>query len=190
MFDDEATLTFPGDQLLSRRSSATRGRAAPPTPPTGAGPRSSAFLQRYVAAGIQMEVEDILVNGAPWKARAMVRVHVWSPGPDGEDRYANRAVLAVQTRWGKIVEQEDYEDTERAEAFDRPARPRPSPRPRSPSDHPTRTCPCGAASGALVGQVADRVSFLSLWRGESARWWDRFELSGVISARRARPAGR
>ncbi len=65
-----------------------------------------------------MEVEDILVNGAPWKARAMVRSHVWSPGADGEDRYSNRAVLAVQTRWGKITVQEDYEDTGRAEAFD------------------------------------------------------------------------
>ena len=30
-----------------------------------------------------------------------------------------RAVLAVQTRWGKIVRQEDYEDTERVAAFDR-----------------------------------------------------------------------
>ena len=117
MFDDEATLSFPGTSTFStefrdprpgRNAYAThRGRA-----------EIERFLQRYVAAGIQMEVEDILVNGAPWKARAMVRSHVWSPGPDGEDRYANRAVLAVQTRWGKIVEQEDYEDTGRAEAFD------------------------------------------------------------------------
>ena len=41
MFDDEATLTLPRGPAPSRPSSVTRGRAAPPTPPTGAGPRSS-----------------------------------------------------------------------------------------------------------------------------------------------------
>jgi hypothetical protein len=36
--------------------------------------------------------------------------------------YDNRAVLWVETRWGKIHRQEDHEDTERAAAFD-PTRP-------------------------------------------------------------------
>jgi ketosteroid isomerase-like protein len=75
------------------------------------------FLGRYLAAGIQMEVEDILVNGPPWNLRAAVRVHDWSPGATG-DRYANRAVLFVTSRWGKVRTQEDYEDTQRAAAFD------------------------------------------------------------------------
>ena len=75
------------------------------------------FLQRYVAAGIQMEVEDILVNGPPWNMRAAVRVHDWSRATAG-DRYTNRAVLFVTSRWGKIRTQEDYEDTQRAAAFD------------------------------------------------------------------------
>jgi ketosteroid isomerase-like protein len=118
MFDEDATLSFPGTSTFSSEFRDPRpGRTAYATHRGRA--EIERFLQRYVAAGIQMEVEDILVNGAPWKARAMVRSHVWSPGPDGEDRYANRAVLAVQTRWGKITVQEDYEDTGRAEAFDR-----------------------------------------------------------------------
>ena len=51
--------------------------------------------------------------------RAAVRVHHWVPGPDGApDRYNNRAVLFVNTAWGKIRAQEDYEDTERVAAFD------------------------------------------------------------------------
>jgi hypothetical protein len=75
------------------------------------------FLQRYVAAGIQMEVEDILVNGPPWNLRAAIRVHDWSPG-DAGDRYNNRAVMFVTSRWGKLRTQEDYEDTQRAAAFD------------------------------------------------------------------------
>jgi ketosteroid isomerase-like protein len=48
-----------------------------------------------------------------------VRVHHWSSGPDGTDVYTNRAVLFVETRWGRITAQEDYEDTERVAAHDR-----------------------------------------------------------------------
>ena len=46
-----------------------------------------------------------------------MRCHVWSPGPDG-DRYTNRAMLYVTSSWGRLRTQEDYEDTERAAAFD------------------------------------------------------------------------
>jgi ketosteroid isomerase-like protein len=77
-----------------------------------------AFLLRYVAHRIQMSIEDILVNGPPWNTRVAIRAHVWCEGPDGADVYDNRAVLMVDTRWGKIRRQEDYEDTERAAAFD------------------------------------------------------------------------
>jgi ketosteroid isomerase-like protein len=41
-------------------------------------------------------------------------------GPDGGRIYENRTVLVLRTRWGKIVEQEDfYIDTGRIPAFDR-----------------------------------------------------------------------
>ena len=76
------------------------------------------FLQRFVEAGIQMEVEDILVNGPPWKMAPPCPCHVWSPGHDG-DRYTNRAVLYVTSSWGRLRTQEDYEDTERSAIFDR-----------------------------------------------------------------------
>jgi len=46
-------------------------------------------------------------------------VHHWVTGADGTDIYTNRAVLFVNTRWGKIIAQEDYEDTERVAAYDR-----------------------------------------------------------------------
>lgn len=40
-------------------------------------------------------------------------------GPDGERLYANRTVLVIRSRWGRIVEHEDfYEDTARIESFD------------------------------------------------------------------------
>jgi ketosteroid isomerase-like protein len=117
VYADDATLTFPGDNSWARQF-------RPPRPdreqhPTHQGrDEIEAFLKRYVEQGIQMEVEDILVNGPPWNMRAAVRVHDWV-NKNGVDVYNNRAVLFVTMRWGRITTQEDYEDTERTAAFDR-----------------------------------------------------------------------
>lgn len=46
------------------------------------------------------------------------RVHHWAKDEHGRIVYSNRAVLFVRSRWGKITEQEDYEDTTRVAAFD------------------------------------------------------------------------
>src|SRR5215203_5304904 len=40
------------------------------------------------------------------------------PASDDNDAYENRAVLMMNTRWGRIRRQEDYEDTHRATEFD------------------------------------------------------------------------
>jgi len=117
MFAADATLTFPGDNTWSRQNRLPeRGRHACATHRGRA--EIEAFLQRYVEHGIQMQVEDVLVNGPPWNVRAAVRVHHWIPGPDGQDLYSNRAVLMVNSAWGKIRNQEDYEDTQLVSAFD------------------------------------------------------------------------
>jgi hypothetical protein len=71
-----------------------------------------------VRHGIQMAVEDILVNGPPWNTRVAARVHDWIDTPAGERIYANRAVLFARARWGRLVEQEDYEDTARVNEYD------------------------------------------------------------------------
>lgn len=120
MFAPGATLAFPGDNswagmfrtpVKSQEPFAThRGTA-----------EIEAFLRRFVDSGIEMHVEDILVNGPPWNTRAAVRVHhgITEPSEGSDaDIYANRAVLMVRVRWGKILEQEDYEDTERVRAYD------------------------------------------------------------------------
>jgi ketosteroid isomerase-like protein len=117
MFAPRATLTFPGDNSWAGQfRPAEKGREGSPTHRGRA--EIEAFLQRYVAAGLQMVVDDILVNGPPWKMRAAVRVRDWVEGPDGHDLYNNRAVLYVESAWGRIRAQEDYEDTERVAAFD------------------------------------------------------------------------
>jgi ketosteroid isomerase-like protein len=118
MFAPDATLAFPGDNSWANEfRRVEKGRAAFATH-RGRG-EIGAFIRRYTEQGIQMAVEDILVNGPPWNTRAAVRAHVWVEGPDGRDLYNNRAVLFVESRWGRIRAQEDYEDCERAAAFDR-----------------------------------------------------------------------
>ncbi len=117
MFADDAELVFPGDNTWSRQNRPPEPGRAPFATHRGRA-EIEAFLQRYVDLGIQMEVEDILVNGPPWNTRAAVRVHHWIPGAGGDDLYSNRAVLMVRTVWGKIRTQEDYEDTQRVSAFD------------------------------------------------------------------------
>lgn len=76
-----------------------------------------AFAQRFVEEGIQFKIEDILVNGPPWRTRVAARVQDFAEGPDS-DCYNNRAVAMIDIRWGRIVRWEDYEDTERVAAWD------------------------------------------------------------------------
>lgn len=118
MFADDATLSFPGDNTWSNMIRPTRvGREAFAT--HRGKDELKRFLQRYVDEKLHMVVEDILVNGPPWNTRVAIRVHHWVTGADGTDKYSNRAVLFVNTRWGKIKSQEDYEDTERIADYDR-----------------------------------------------------------------------
>jgi ketosteroid isomerase-like protein len=117
MFAKDATLSFPGDNSWSNMFRPTQvGREAFVT--HRGKDELKRFLQRYVDEKIQMVVDDILVNGPPWNTRVAIRVHHWVIGVDGTDVYTNRAVLFVSTRWGKIISQEDYEDTERIAAYD------------------------------------------------------------------------
>lgn len=74
-----------------------------------------AFAERFAAQGLHLEVEDILVNGPPWRTRVAVRAH----DSDPDRTYTNRAVAWLELRWGRLVAWEDYEDTERVAAWDR-----------------------------------------------------------------------
>ena len=117
VFSPGAVLCFPGDNSWS-------GEFRPPQ--LGREPFAThrgkdeieAFLRRYVGTGMQMSIEDILVNGPPWNTRVAVRVNHGIVA-DGVTIYTNRAVLMARIVWGKIRAQEDYEDTERVATFDR-----------------------------------------------------------------------
>jgi ketosteroid isomerase-like protein len=82
-------------------------------------PAIDRFLRDYTAAKVQGEIKQITVSGPPWALVMWVRFDDHADGPDGTRLYANRTVLVLRTRWGKVVEQEDfYVDTAPIEALD------------------------------------------------------------------------
>ncbi len=104
-YADDAVLVFPG---ASSWGGEHRGKAA-----------IEDFLQRFVTAGLEGTVHEILVNGPPWRTTVAVLFTGRARDESGAVVYENRAVLFGRIRWGKIVYQEDFEDTSKIEAFDR-----------------------------------------------------------------------
>lgn len=104
-FADDAVLVFPGE---SSWGGEYRGKTA-----------IERFLRRFVTAALSGTAEDILVNGPPWRTRIAVVFSDRAHDDDGHEVYSNHAVLYAVARWGKITQQEDFEDTHKVEHFDR-----------------------------------------------------------------------
>jgi ketosteroid isomerase-like protein len=82
-------------------------------------PAIERFLRNFTKAGIQGELSEIWLGGPPWALTAAVRFDDRATGPDGEELYANRVAMVVRTRWGRIVEHDDFFlDTGRIDAFE------------------------------------------------------------------------
>ena len=82
-------------------------------------PAIERFLREFVGAGIKGEIRALWTGGAPWAMTLVVRFDDRATGPAGEELYANRVVIVARTRWGKIVEHDDfYLDTARIVAFE------------------------------------------------------------------------
>ena len=82
-------------------------------------PAIERFLREFVGAGIRGELRSLWIGGAPWALTLVTRFDDRATGPDGEELYANRVVIVARTRWGKIVEHDDfYFDTARIAAFE------------------------------------------------------------------------
>jgi ketosteroid isomerase-like protein len=78
------------------------------------------FLQNFTAAHIQGQIRKIAISGPPWALTLWARFDDHADAPDGTRIYENRAVLVLRTRWGKIVQQDDfYTDTQRIAALER-----------------------------------------------------------------------
>jgi ketosteroid isomerase-like protein len=104
-YADDAVLVFPGP---SSWGGEYRGKEA-----------IAGFLQRFLDDGIIGEAHDILVNGPPWHTTIAVFFTATARDDRGVLVYDNRAILFVRARWGKIVYQEDFEDTHKSEVFER-----------------------------------------------------------------------
>jgi ketosteroid isomerase-like protein len=100
----DATLVFPGANSWGREY---RGKQ-----------EIGAFLERFLAARLRGEIDEIVVNGPPWNTTVALRFNDWATDADGNRVYENRAVLMAKIAWGKIKREEVYEDTEKATAFD------------------------------------------------------------------------
>ena len=82
-------------------------------------PAIERFLREFVGAGIRGELRSLWIGGAPWALTLVTRFDDRATRPDGEELYANRVVIVARTRWGKIVEHDDfYFDTARIAAFE------------------------------------------------------------------------
>jgi ketosteroid isomerase-like protein len=65
--------------------------------------------------GLQIEPRDVIVNGWPWNTRVASHLYIHTVMPDGR-RYENAGMQYVRLRWGRVVEDLIYEDTQRLAA--------------------------------------------------------------------------
>jgi ketosteroid isomerase-like protein len=72
--------------------------------------------------GLRLEPQAVIVGGPPWNTRVAVRFDVSATLTDGE-RYRNEGMQFLRLRWGRVVEDRLYEDTQKlAAAIERSAR--------------------------------------------------------------------
>lgn len=97
-FAEDAVLRFPGDHMLGGEF---HGRAA----------IADWFDRGWSRFGFDFTVEDVVVSGGPWNMRVGTRWRNVLRAHDGtEFRY--RGMQYARFRWGRIVEDELYEDTQ------------------------------------------------------------------------------
>jgi ketosteroid isomerase-like protein len=109
-FDERAWLRFPGRHALA---ADVRGKAA-----------IADWFARLLRTfpGIRFELHDVHVRGLPWNTRVLTRFSDTVPMPDG-GQITNHGVQYLKLRWGKVVEDLLYLDTQiLAEACERSAR--------------------------------------------------------------------
>ena len=60
--------------------------------------------------GIQFTVHQVIVQGWPWETLVATRLSVTAPRRDGSV-YRNNMMQFLRLRWGRVVEDQLYEDT-------------------------------------------------------------------------------
>ena len=105
MYANDAVLEFPGE---SSWGPEYRGKA-----------EIEGFLRRFLAAGLTGSIGHVFVSGPPWATRIAAEFDDWALDDSGVRKvYENRSVIVLQTRFGKVVSERVYEDTQKVAAFD------------------------------------------------------------------------
>jgi hypothetical protein len=73
----------------------------------------TAWVSRFAALRPRYEILDVLVAGPPWNTRVAVRLR----DQIGDD-YSNEGMQYLKMRWGKMVTDEVFLDTERIVAWE------------------------------------------------------------------------
>jgi ketosteroid isomerase-like protein len=104
MYAPDATMVFPG---VHSWGATYRGRD-----------EIEAFLRRFHAVGLRGELGAIFVEGPPWATRIAIEFDDHACDAHGTKVYENRALIVLRTRWGRVVHEELFEDTQKVAAFD------------------------------------------------------------------------
>jgi ketosteroid isomerase-like protein len=105
MYADDAVLEFPGESTWGPEY---RGKA-----------EIEGFLRRFLDAGLRGSIGQIWVSGPPWATRLAVEFDDWAYDAGGTTKvYENRSMLVLETRFGKVIRERVYEDTQKVAAFD------------------------------------------------------------------------
>jgi ketosteroid isomerase-like protein len=104
MYAPDATMVFPGAHSWG---TTYRGRD-----------EIEAFLRRFHAVGLRGELGAIFVEGPPWATRIAIEFDDHACDTHGTKVYENRALIVLRTRWGRVVHEELFEDTQKVAAFD------------------------------------------------------------------------
>ena len=101
---DDVRFTFPGESSFA---------------PGARGKRElKQWLDRFVAIGLQIYPDEVILKGFPWRQSICVRGHVHLDDAEEGRVYANRYVIWGRIAWGKLREYEVYEDTEQSRRLD------------------------------------------------------------------------
>ena len=101
---EDVKFTFPGDSSFAPGARNKRELAA--------------WLDRFIALGLQIYPEQVVLKGFPWRQTICVRGHIHLDDADDGRVYANRYVIWGRIAWGKLREYEVYEDTVASKELD------------------------------------------------------------------------
>jgi ketosteroid isomerase-like protein len=101
---EDVRLRFPGDNSWAIE---LRGKA-----------ELEPWLRSFIAIGLRVVVEEAIATGPQWRRTVAVRGTTDLQTPAGDTVHTNRFVIWARAAWGRFIEYEVYEDTQRTAALD------------------------------------------------------------------------